>query len=292
MKNKISVLILTFNRADKLDRCLRSIWAGTYIPDEVVVVDNGSSDHTSSVVANYPVNYVRLHKNYGCPTGRNIGVQNCSGELVYMLDDDGWLEAEALSKAISTFHRMSKKHHLGAVVSHVELTAASNVVGKKHTIISKDNTGVTRRKNFSGGASLVCKAAFQESGGYPDDFWGYGEEFDVSLRMHILGYHIYHEPSSIMFHEAIVEKGRINRSFIYLNTRNIIFTVVDYYPLFLVPFAIAWYFFRWLSVSFRMRNTHFVIFGFVEALVRSPVRFLKFRTRIKLSQLMSFFKIG
>lgn len=108
----------------------------------------------------------------------------------------------------------------------------------------------------------------------------------------MLGYHVFHEPASIMFHEALIEKGRINSSFIYYNTRNVIFTAVDYYPLILVPFAILWYFFRWLVVSFKMKNTHLVFLGFIEALVRSPARFFKFRKRIKLSQLVDFFKIG
>ncbi|HNW43239.1 MAG TPA: glycosyltransferase family A protein [Elusimicrobiales bacterium] len=90
-KLTISVVIVTFNRAEMLGEALASLAVQARLPDEVVVVDNDSSDRTRGVAAGFegrlPLKYV-LEKRRSIPAARNAGVQNSSGDIVVFTDDD------------------------------------------------------------------------------------------------------------------------------------------------------------------------------------------------------------
>ena len=93
MKTSISVIIPTFNRAAVLPRALDSVRAQTRRPEEVIVVDDGSTDGTAELVAErYPwVSYVH-QANGGVSAARNTGIARARGEWIALLDsDDSWL---------------------------------------------------------------------------------------------------------------------------------------------------------------------------------------------------------
>ncbi len=87
----ISVAIITLNRAESLKDTLTSLTRQRRQPDEVVVVDNGSTDHTREVVLSFRD---RLNVKYvyeavrGIPHARNAGILNATGDIVACIDDD------------------------------------------------------------------------------------------------------------------------------------------------------------------------------------------------------------
>jgi len=91
MTENISVVIITRNREKMLGRCLESLVSQTRLPDEVVVVDNASTDNTKKVILSFkeklPIRYVQELK-IGIPYARNRGLQHTTGSLILMLDDD------------------------------------------------------------------------------------------------------------------------------------------------------------------------------------------------------------
>jgi len=87
-----SVIIPTFNRAILLREALDSVFAQTFTDYEVIVVDDGSEDETSAMVANYGdcIRFFR-QENRGPGAARNLGIQNATGAYVAFLDsDDVW----------------------------------------------------------------------------------------------------------------------------------------------------------------------------------------------------------
>lgn len=85
----VSVVIPTHNRAELLDTALRSVFSQTYRDFEVIVVDDGSIDHTYDVVARYGdrVRYI-YQESQGPSRARNAGILASSGSYVAFLDDD------------------------------------------------------------------------------------------------------------------------------------------------------------------------------------------------------------
>ncbi len=89
----ISVIIPTYNRAHTLKRALDSVLAQTRAANEIIVVDDGSTDATEQLIKqNYPqVIYVR-QANQGVSAARNTAIKIAKGEWLALLDsDDEWL---------------------------------------------------------------------------------------------------------------------------------------------------------------------------------------------------------
>lgn len=91
----VSVILPTYNRAQLVGRALRSVLDQTYRDFELIVVDDGSSDHTAEVVRSFAdprIRYLCHDENRGAAAARNTGIGAARGEYVAFLDsDDEWL---------------------------------------------------------------------------------------------------------------------------------------------------------------------------------------------------------
>jgi glycosyltransferase involved in cell wall biosynthesis len=89
----VSVVIPTWNRAELLSRALDSVLAQTRSPEEIIVVDDGSTDDTASRVrTGYPEVRLIEQPNAGVSAARNAGIRAASGTWIAFLDsDDRWL---------------------------------------------------------------------------------------------------------------------------------------------------------------------------------------------------------
>ncbi len=90
---KVSVIIPVYNGAATIERALASVFAQTFTDYEIVVVNDGSTDDTASVLAGYGDRiHVVTQANRGLPAARNSGIRASSGEYVAFIDDDDeWL---------------------------------------------------------------------------------------------------------------------------------------------------------------------------------------------------------
>jgi glycosyltransferase involved in cell wall biosynthesis len=103
---RVSVVLPTFDRARLLPRAIESVLAQTFHDFELLVVDDGSTDDTPSVVESYAgdrLSYVRLERNTGAAAARNVGIRRAAGDLVAFQDsDDEWLP-EKLERQVRAF---------------------------------------------------------------------------------------------------------------------------------------------------------------------------------------------
>lgn len=95
MGSLVSVIIPTYNRGYSIVRCVESVLQQTHQPVEVLIVDDGSKDDTSEVIAtrykgDTRVRYIR-QENQGVSAARNTGLRNAQGDFIAFLDsDDSW----------------------------------------------------------------------------------------------------------------------------------------------------------------------------------------------------------
>lgn len=93
----VSVIVPTHNRGDLISQSLDAVWRQTYRPIELLIVDDGSTDHTSGVVdrwrrqhggdERFAVTYRRQSRR-GAPSARNLGLIESCGEFIQFLDSD------------------------------------------------------------------------------------------------------------------------------------------------------------------------------------------------------------
>lgn len=93
MSPKVSVIIPTYNRAKFISETLESVFSQTFTDYEVIVVDDGSTDNTIQILANYGdrLRVISLEENTGPSVSRNIALRAAQGEFIALLDsDDLW----------------------------------------------------------------------------------------------------------------------------------------------------------------------------------------------------------
>ncbi|WP_159064983.1 glycosyltransferase family 2 protein [Thaumasiovibrio subtropicus] len=117
-----SVIIPAYNRESEIKKCLDSVLSQTFEDFEVIVVDNGSTDKTKQVVAEYVnkdsrVNYY-WQENSGSPAGsRNTGIRFSKREWIAFLDSDDYWLPEKLAKVKEA---ISSSNTDLVIVSHFE----------------------------------------------------------------------------------------------------------------------------------------------------------------------------
>lgn len=106
MTPRITAVITTYNRAELLGRAIQSVLTQTTPPLELVVVDDGSTDRTPSVVERYAsrVRYVP-QKNAGLAEARNTGVRHAQGDWIAFLDDDDVWKQDYLARMDTAIDR-------------------------------------------------------------------------------------------------------------------------------------------------------------------------------------------
>lgn len=100
----ISVVLPVYNVANYLEQCLNSLLSQTFQDFEIIVVDDGSTDGSSDILAVYNQMIPKLHlytqENAGLSAARNIGLQQATGKYIYFLDSDDYLELDTFEKCM------------------------------------------------------------------------------------------------------------------------------------------------------------------------------------------------
>ncbi len=173
-----SLVIPTKNRWEDLHRALQSCQKQT-VPLDLIVLDDGSTDGTpEKVAAAFP--HVRLVRSDGASRGptvrRNQGVELAQAEIVFSLDDDAeFVSPRTVEQTLAEFD----EPRVGIVgIPYIDVRK-DQVVRQK----SPDPSRVMVAETFVGAAYAVRRAPCLALGGYREQWFQYGEEGDLSIRM-------------------------------------------------------------------------------------------------------------
>lgn len=99
---KISIIVPVYNAEKYIDRCLHSLINQTLKDIEIIVIDDGSKDNTNKILQKYKDKIkIIKQKNSGVATARNKGLGIATGEYIYFVDSDDWIEKDTLEKLYS-----------------------------------------------------------------------------------------------------------------------------------------------------------------------------------------------
>jgi len=179
----ISVVIPTYNRGYIISRAIDSVLKQTYLPNEIIVVDDGSTDNTNEILKSYRsrINCI-WQKNSGVSASRNTGIEKASGQWIALLDsDDEWLPEKLENN--SKFSVQNKELH---IFQSEELWIRKGVrvnPKKKH----KKYGGYIFEKCLplciiSPSAVIFKKSLWQEMNGF-DEAFPVCEDYDLWLRI-------------------------------------------------------------------------------------------------------------
>jgi GT2 family glycosyltransferase len=195
----LSVVIPTYNQADLLKESLRSLVDqmlshGSY---EIVVVDDGSTDHTATVLREFgpPVRVVRLPTNRGRSAARNAGIRAAAAPLVALVDSDIIVRRDFLAS-----HLEAHKRHGNGILSRGPVIDVPDLATARDDKIPKL---VSSPAYLTTANAALAKDALLRAGLFDEHFPGYGwEDFDLGLRLRRLGLRRVFCPQAVAFHVA------------------------------------------------------------------------------------------
>lgn len=112
MRIKFSIIIATYNRDYVLWKAIQSVQKQIYPYWQLLVVDDGSTDNTHQVVAEFQkdprIEYLKI-AHAGCPAAKNYGLSQAQGEPITYVDSDDYMYENCFSTALEYFNREPQK---------------------------------------------------------------------------------------------------------------------------------------------------------------------------------------
>ncbi|MBE2201698.1 MAG: glycosyltransferase family 2 protein [Anaerolinea sp.] len=215
MMPTVSILILNYNSMAHLQANLDALTRLDYPADrlEILLVDNASSDGSVAwVAAHYPaVRLVQNGANLGFAAGNNAGAAAATGEWLAILNPDIRVRPDWLTEMIRPTQQDPGVTAVAAKMLNWEGTAvdfadaAINFMGWGN----QPGLGSAQLAQFDtakpllfpcGGAMLIRRDLFLESGGFDPDYFAYFEDVDLGWRLWLLGHKVMYAPRAIVYH--------------------------------------------------------------------------------------------
>lgn len=205
-----SVVIPTYNRAERLVRVLTSIEAQTDCqPFEVVVVSDGSTDDTDAVLATLEIDVplrVFSQPNQGPASARNRGVREAHGDLIVFIDDDV-VAGPGLVGAHQAAHRhRSKLVTIGPMLDPADHEMSpwvrweQRMLAKQYGAMTDGRFEATARQFYTGNAA-IRRDEIVAAGGF-DDRFRRAEDVELAYRLADRGATFEYCADAVGFHYA------------------------------------------------------------------------------------------
>ncbi len=221
----VSVVVLTWNERDQLERCLDAL--ERFPPDrptEVIVVDQGSTDGTLDMLSRRfrGVRVIANRRNRGVPAGRNQGMARASGRYVLMLDSDAYVREGALETLARHLDDHPSVGLVGPRLEHADgrlqlscrrfPTPAAMIANRvsrleghpsrvRHLMIDVPHDRVMPVEYVLGAAMFFRAEAAADIGRFVESFqFGY-EDADWGLGMWSAGWRVEYVPDATIVHD-------------------------------------------------------------------------------------------
>jgi glycosyltransferase involved in cell wall biosynthesis len=181
----ISVITPTYNRADTLSRAIESVLEQSYDDFEHVIVDDGSTDDTPSVVDDYDddrIVYRRLEGNNGANAARNEGIRTASGEYIAFLDSDDEYYPGKLAACVDALDSLPETY--GGVFHGYDVYQGETYLGPESTYEGRVTLSDLGEENVPGSfiTSTFRSSVFDEVGEL-DEAMASSQDYEFYLRV-------------------------------------------------------------------------------------------------------------
>ena len=229
----VSLIIVQYSNPEYLWQCIRSIDRLTYRNIELIIVDNGTPKVPVGEIPDvpFPVRYLPSETNLGFAGGCNRGIQEATGEYVFILNNDIELDPQCLSVLVEIMIRDPQTgilqpkmldlkdpqlFHSSAAGGMIDILGYPFARGRILGAVERDEGQYDQSIEvfWAGGACLFARrTALEEVGLFDADFFLYMEEIDLAWRLHLLGrYRIIYVPSARVYHLGCPTLGRATPS--------------------------------------------------------------------------------
>lgn len=219
----VSIIVVSYNAKEHLERCLEAVAAG---PHEVIVVDNASTDGSPELVRErFPsVRLVEAGENRGFGAGNNEGMRIATGPYFLLLNSDAWPVGDAIGELVRFADANPNVGVAGPRIVGTDGKLQASVRGfptlwrlaTEYFFLRKlaprsralnafygagfDYRSVREADFLMGAVLLLRREAVDEVGGFDESFFMFSEETDLCFRMHEAGWAVEFFPGAEFVH--------------------------------------------------------------------------------------------
>ena len=198
MSENLSLIVPSFNNGKYLgdlissifggDTCLGKMTGQTLKPDEVIIVDDCSTDNTEEIVfdllkKNSNIRYFRLSKNSGTAIACNVAIEKSVGKYITRIDSDDMRESWSFEKLMK--FQLANPHSY--IYDNVMIFMNGARKGKEWIMFDFDFERLLERNSNHAGI-MFPKKAWEDSGGYPEEFSDGRDDWAFNVALGVAGY--------------------------------------------------------------------------------------------------------
>lgn len=200
-------------------------------------MDNGSSDGSIDGLegrySNLNLRVERLGKNTGFSIANNAGARLAQGAWLALLNSDAFAAADWLESFMHATRQYADFAFFGSrqVQANTpelldgagDVYHVSGLAWRRFTGMAVSEWGREAVEVFSpcAAAALYRREAFQQAGGFDEDFRSYHEDVDLGFRLRLLGYRCMYIPEAVVYHIGSASTGKLSPHVIYQGHRNL-----------------------------------------------------------------------
>jgi GT2 family glycosyltransferase len=242
----ISVIIVSWNSAEHLPRCLESLLRQTFQRFEIILIDNGSVDRgTDGLEEKYPKLDLRLERlaaNVGFAASNNIGARRARGKWLALLNTDAfpepdWLEnllqAAETNQEFSFFASRQLQANAPELIDGAgDAYHISGLGWRRYYNLLSETYGRQEEEVFSpcGAAALYLRDDFLQTGGFDEDYFSYFEDIDLGFRLRLHGKKCLYVPQAVVQHVGSASTKKKGSFSVYYGYRNMMWTFAKDMP--------------------------------------------------------------
>ncbi len=214
MQPVLSIVIVSYNTADLLPGCIESLLAQDAGPLQILVVDNASADESVDILLHRCYRDLELivnQENMGFARACNQGLRQARADLVFFLNPDTMVQPGCCRAMLDFMSARPEVGLAGAAILDQDLQPHPSVeyTYPGHHYVEDELDGLAGEIAWLLGAALVGRTDLLRSlGGFDEDFFLYGEDIDLCLRMRKDGHPLAYIPQARVVHlEGQSERG-------------------------------------------------------------------------------------
>lgn len=272
---KISVVIPAWNGEKTIEACVKSLLNQSYRAREIMVVDNGSTDNTLSILKRLKVTIIKSKVNLGVAGGRNTGLKKAKSNFDYILFFDHDMLAE--KNMLINLVRVAEDKLAGIVTPKIYYVKPKNMIWSAGTginlwtgqVIFRNGEDIGQFSNLeevdvAPAAMLVSKKVIKKIKGFDNNIFAVWEDTIFSFKARKAGFKIFYAPDAIARHDlkydpAAEAKRLLDRYGYFIGRNRILFMkqFANNYLLFLFILPVYLIYYLVLALKYSQLKGYF-----------------------------------
>jgi len=206
---RFAAILLNWNKGDLTCACLDSLLEAGFELQNIIVVDNASTDGSPAIIASrFPeLRILRNKANLGFGAGNNVGIRDAlasGAKFIWLLNNDTIVAKGTFTAMLEQMEADPKIGIVGSVISRMDSTRALQAFGGYKLNVERCYVlpcAIGERPDFITGASMLLRReALLDSGLFDEKFFMYWEDADLCLRIKAHGWGIAVAEGSALLH--------------------------------------------------------------------------------------------